>query len=292
VTPPLATDLFAAFMDDAEQEVAPARQYVGLVMRHLRSQAGLSQSELGSRINYTDSLIAHIEAGRRPPTPEFMAAADAAVGGAGLLIAGGRLTASVDHTCIRRAHPELEREAHSLHHWAPYTLPDFLQTEDYARALRRHQLPTLTASETELSLDVRRRQLSPLLGPERPTMTAVVDEAVLRRWAGGPEVMSEQLSWLLEWMEQPRVTVQVAPLDEPHYSPLTRPLVIAEHSRGRPTAYVEGHDGTTLIYKSEPVDMLVEHYGHLRAYALSPEASARLMRELAQKLDAGDTELR
>jgi transcriptional regulator with XRE-family HTH domain len=271
-----------------DQEYSPTRQYIGLVCGYAREQAGLTQKQLGQKIRYVDSLIAHIEAGRRMATPEFLDAAEAALPSRGLLSAATTLLATVDHTLTRRAHPELECEAIALHYWAPQIMPLLLQTEDYARALCRHRLPPLDDEQTRQAMDAWRDQQMFVPGDERPLLTFVLDEAVLRRHVGGAAVMHEQLMWLLEWMEQSGVTLQIAPQDDAYYPALPCPTVIVEHTKARVTAYIEGHAATTLVYRGEHVGPLVQHFGHLRGYALSPEASARLIRDLAWKLTVPD----
>ncbi|WP_405588980.1 helix-turn-helix domain-containing protein [Streptomyces sp. NBC_01190] len=104
----------------------------------------------------------------------------------------------------------------SLYH--PIVIPGQLQTEAYARALlaprdvpadRVVRLAALRAAR-------QRRLFDPEHGPE---VSVVLDEASLRRWVGGPEVMADQLRSIVELSRHPRVAISVLPLSAgAHYS--------------------------------------------------------------------------
>jgi hypothetical protein len=68
---------------------AVARQMFGLVVRHLRGQAGLSLRELGKRCHYDYSRLSRMENGEHLPDPALIQAVDTALGGGGLLPALG-----------------------------------------------------------------------------------------------------------------------------------------------------------------------------------------------------------
>jgi transcriptional regulator with XRE-family HTH domain len=277
-----------AFLTDADQPAEPRRQYIGLVLRYLREQAGLTQQQLGEKISWTCTLIAHIEAGRRAATPEFVEAVDAALDCSGLLKAGFHLAATTEHTRTRLIHPELEEDAPYLHYWAPYTIPDVLQTDSYARALHHYRHPSLTRDEVEQDVEKQRNHLDTLLAlrPAGAELVAILDQAALLRHVGGPQVMHDQLLHLAERTEEPGVTIQVLPLHSEHYPALMQPAALAERwaERGRTphhNVFVEGRDGVTWLYKSAQAESFIRHMANLRAYALSPESSAGLIREMA-----------
>ena len=59
----------------------------GMQLRVLRERAGLTRAELGKRLGYSEDLVASVELGRRIAKPELIDAADAVLGGDGLLTA-------------------------------------------------------------------------------------------------------------------------------------------------------------------------------------------------------------
>ncbi|MFC3548499.1 Scr1 family TA system antitoxin-like transcriptional regulator [Nonomuraea ferruginea] len=46
----------------------------------------------------------------------------------------------------------------------------------------------------------------------RARLSVILDESVLLRHIGGPEVMAEQLRYLLDMMARPYITVRIVPL--------------------------------------------------------------------------------
>ena len=58
--------------------------------------------------------------------------------------------------------------------------------------------------------DVVERRIT---GEDPLQLWAVIGEPALRRCVGGPDVLREQLEYLLKVIELPHVTVQVMPLD-------------------------------------------------------------------------------
>ena len=89
-------------------------------------------------------------------------------------------------------------------------VPGMLQTRDYARSLitvyDRDQGPPVIEQYIEFRM---KRQTA--LKAEGAEFFFVLDEAVLRRQVGGPEVMREQLAHLKEIAKLPNVTIQILP---------------------------------------------------------------------------------
>src|SRR6202044_3689781 len=67
--------------------VSPLRVF-GAMLRFYRTQAGLSQTDLGARVHFSGDLVSKIEMGQRIATEEFTAACD----GLPNLATGGALT--------------------------------------------------------------------------------------------------------------------------------------------------------------------------------------------------------
>ncbi|MEE1939805.1 helix-turn-helix transcriptional regulator [Streptomyces sp. TRM 70361] len=111
----------------------------------------------------------------------------------------------------------LESAANTLRGYEPHCVPGLLQTEDYARELLRTGFPTAPEEELDRRVALRMKRQSLLGGTGAPRLWVVMDETVLRRPVGGPEVMRAQIDRLLEVMVMPNVTVQVLPFEAgPH----------------------------------------------------------------------------
>jgi len=90
-------------------------------------------------------------------------------------------------------------------------VPGLLQTRAYAQAvvLLGHQRAAVEEVERRVNLRMERQGL--LRRPQAPQLWAVVDESVLRRPIGGPEVMREQIIALIEATKLPNVRLQIIP---------------------------------------------------------------------------------
>jgi hypothetical protein len=88
---------------------------------------------------------------------------------------------------------EIEAKAASMRWWEPLLIPGLLQTEDYARAVlstwRRD-----SADEVEAKVAIRLGRQSVLASAD---FRVLLDESVLHRRIGAPEVMAMQLEHLL-----------------------------------------------------------------------------------------------
>ena len=91
-------------------------------------------------------------------------------------------------------------------------MPGLLQTPDYARAIMASAWPRAPQEELDRRVRMRLTRQEVLARRDGPHLWAVVDEAALRRPVGGLEVLRSQLGQLIETAEEPRITLQVAPL--------------------------------------------------------------------------------
>jgi hypothetical protein len=104
----------------------------------------------------------------------------------------------------------LEDDATVIRIYQPNLVPGMLQTERYAWELigTQSDLP-LEAVRRQASLRAMRKQV--LGRDDAPRLSVILDEAVLRRPVGPPEVMREQYGRLAEIASTPGVTIQVLP---------------------------------------------------------------------------------
>lgn len=107
------------------------------------------------------------------------------------------------------AYVSLESEAAVIRLYEPQYVPGLLQTHDYAAALIRVGFPNASPEEVERHVALRLRRQDLLVKPEAPAIWAILDETVLRRPVGGPEVMREQIDRLVEATERPKVRIQI-----------------------------------------------------------------------------------
>lgn len=181
---------------------------------------------------------------------------------------------------------EAEDEASHIRTWQESTVPGLLQTEPYSRAIIGSVARMRGDSAEVIDRRVRARLLRrTLLERERPPrLAAVLDEAVLHRQVGGPDVMRGQLTYLAEMARRPHIDLQILPFDRGAHAGNDGRFVILSFDDGDPDLpYVEGQAGAVYLEDPGAVDRLNLTWGCVRDAALSVERSLDLLSRLAKE---------
>jgi transcriptional regulator with XRE-family HTH domain len=263
---------------DAEQPVSTAVENFAEELRAWRDRLGLSQAELGSRMGYSGSHLSSVETMARVPTFQFAKKADEALETPGTF---KRLQARI----TREAHPpwfapfvHFEAQAVRIHNWDARGLTGLLQTEDYARALIRAGKPGIAGDLIERDVAARVERQQVLDQEEPPFCWFVIAESALRSRFGGPAVMGAEMARLLELAQRPNVRIQVWPSGIPDCPGAQGPMTVFELAEGGgPVGYAEGYEAGRIIESPPEVAKLMLLFDLLRAGALSPADSVRMV---------------
>jgi hypothetical protein len=97
-------------------------------------------------------------------------------------------------------------------------VPGLLQTEAYARHIigGYNQVDPIAPGMVDRLVSIRLRRQQILARHPAPQMSVVLDQSILMRRVGGPEIMQEQLSRLARETERPGMTLQILPLETQH----------------------------------------------------------------------------
>lgn len=151
----------------------------------------------------------------------------------------------------------------------PRCVPGLLQTERRTRALYEMRTPLLNEDIIEQRVASRMDRQEILTYWPPPMVTAVIEETVLQRPLGGPEVHREQLEQLLKLGRLRNVELQVMPTDRSEHAGMGGPFVLLT-PKGKPqVGYIEAQSSSRLITDSEDVRILAARYGSIRAQALT-----------------------
>ncbi|MEU1593159.1 helix-turn-helix transcriptional regulator [Streptomyces sp. NPDC005708] len=216
------------YLDRTEPAPTLLKMLVGVQLTGMREDAGVSQEQAARTLGFSPAKLSRIEAGkgRKPPTEADVRALlqlyDADDYEASVLV---RLLLRAGEPgwwqrYDKRLMPEwfdrlvgLQEAAAAIRTFEIQYVPGLLQTAAYTRAVVERGLPTASSAEVERRVELRMRRGQLLLRPDTPQLWAILDESVLMRILGGPEVMREQLEYLAEMAERPHVTLQIVPLD-------------------------------------------------------------------------------
>lgn len=149
----------------------------------------------------------------------------------------------------------LEQAARLIRGYEVRAVPDLLQTPDYARAELARRHPGETRERLARRLELRLQRQHVLTRPGGPQLWAILDEAALRRPAGGRSLMRAQFDHLIEISERPNVRVQVLPFSYGVHPASGSPITLLRLPGGDlpDVIFLEHHnDG---IYPDRPADV-------------------------------------
>ncbi|MFK3980655.1 helix-turn-helix domain-containing protein [Micromonospora sp. NPDC050397] len=172
----------------------------------------------------------------------------------------------------------LESAAHELQNFETLVVPGLLQTEAYARAMTSEDAfqPAPEAIEQRVAARMERQKL---ITDGTLRLLAVMDEAVLHRQIGGPEVMRAQLAALLDASKRWNVTIQVIPFREGAYASMLSSFHILTFNESPGVVYIEGLTGD-LYAEGEDVRRCTVVFNALRASALSATDSTAMIKKV------------
>jgi transcriptional regulator with XRE-family HTH domain len=284
------------YLDHPQGGPTVLRIVLGGRLRRLREARGISREAAGEAIRASHAKISRLELGR--------------VGFKERDVADLLTLYGVTDPVRREEHLELARRANAPGWWYQYGdvlpswfethigleeaaaliwtyevqfVPGLLQTEDYARAVARLGYPRTLPREVERRVDMRMRRQKLLTAPQAPRLWAVMDEAVLRRPVGPPDVMRGQIHHLLAVARMPNVTLQVARFSVGGLAAAGGPVTILRFQEPDLPSVVYLEQLTSALYldKQEDVDTYRTVMDRVCVDAETPEDTVRFLRELA-----------
>jgi transcriptional regulator with XRE-family HTH domain len=283
---------------------AGPRRRLGAELRRLRNGAGLHLDQVAGQLGCSTSKISRLETGKGIPKPadvrELMSiygvAADTEREMLMRLVRESRTegwwASYTDGVASERffldepgRYAALETDAVALRSFDFGPLHGLLQIPDYSRAVLSAQLPNHSPQEIEQLVELRVRRQERLRGTDPLQFTVVVDESVLFREVGGPEVMAAQMRHLLDLMEMPHVVLRVLPFTaglrrahRDHFMLLEIP-----DDLGSDLVYIEGHAGETFLESESDVDLYRDVFDDALARSLDARASRDAVRDGAAR---------
>lgn len=186
---------------------------------------------------------------------------------------------------------EFEEEAAKVSAASLGMVPGLAQTPAYARALMIDGPVKLSEQEIESRVEIRAKRQEILTASDDPTVLwAVLDEAVVRRTVGEPEVMRGQLERLMELAHLPNVTLQVVPFSAGAHPAIAGPFSILESPSdedGLPdtaTVYLETVVSQVLMEDQQQVQVYETAFQRAIAKALPVAATIALIAQAARDL--------
>jgi transcriptional regulator with XRE-family HTH domain len=275
------------------------RRRLGTELRRLREAHSIKLEEVAEQLGVAASTLSRIETGKAPTRSAYLTAMLEMYG--------------VDDPGQRQVLIDMAREGHRKGWWAAYedVLPTgfgiyvgleaeaaslrayeslvvhgLLQTEEYARAVTTTVHRKLATDEIERLVSLRMHRQDAMLRADPLELWLILDEAVVRRAVGGPELMHNQLTHLADASLWPNVTLQLLPFSSGPHPFLNGPFCIIEFpERYDPdVVYTENVAGQAYLERDRDVRICAEGFDLLRAAALSPADSRDRISAIASEI--------
>lgn len=284
--------------DGARAGSTVARMMLGGQLRRHREAAGVTPDEAGWHIRASRAKISRLETGRarckERDVLDLLAlyGVDDAETVTGLLVLIGQARAQDWWAGFSDVLPAwfepylgMEAAASVIRAFDLQFVCGLFQTEEYAHAVTVRGHRGARAAEIERRVAVRMKRQELLTAADPPRVWAVLDEAVLRRPAGGTAVMRAQVRRLLEMAELPAVTLQVLPFSAGAHDAGGTFMILRFAERDVPdVVYVEQLTGATYADKPEAVDGHRDVMNRLASAALAPAATAGFLAGMLREM--------
>ena len=271
------------------------RRRLGIELRRLREDAGLTIDQVAGALECSDSKISRIETGQVSATPRDVRDMLHLYG-----VAGQRQDALLQSAREARqrdwwqAYSDtlivplvgMEAAAASIRIYETLLVPGLFQTREYADTVIRTVRPDLRPEEVERWVEFRLARQSLLARDPPPALSAVLDEAMLRRPVGGPAVMRDQLHHLARVATLPTVTLQVLAFSAGHHPGMSGAFTIFSFPEPADpdVVYLEHTKSDLYLESEEEIRRYAAAFDQLRTMALAPEDSIALVASLAASL--------
>lgn len=181
------------------------------------------------------------------------------------------------------AYVSLETGAKTLRTYEPHYVTGLLQTRDYARGVLRGGFPNGSEEELERRVELRLRRRSLLERADAPTLWVVMEEAVLHRVVGGPQVMREQIDRLLEVTELEHVSLDIVPFSAGAHVGACAPFTYFRFEEPELPDIVYSELLSASVYLDERADVAAHLEAHSRMALASPQDTKALLNRMRKE---------
>lgn len=266
-------------------------------LKQFREAAGLTGEQVAEQMGWSVAKVYRIEGDRVRVLPRDVARLLTLYG-----ITGEQADAVLELARLARAKdwwhqysgaiPEwfqfyvgLEAATSAMQEYNAELVTGLLQTQAYARAVMAAAMRADADDEMERQIAVRLERQKRLTAPDAPTLWAVMNEAVLHRHVGGPQIMRDQLAHIDQIAGRSNVTVQVLPFTAGAHPAMLGSFTVMQFPdpADRDVVYLEAETGALYLEKPEDVRRYSLMIDYLRAQALGPAESRALIAQLAAR---------
>lgn len=273
----------------------PGARDLGAELKAARLRAGLTQKQVGERIERQQHRVSKWEQGIGLPTEADLGKLLLVYEIAGeeqedfrrLLqeaAAPDRVSPGVGRRLASLI--ESERRARRIVNVEPLFIPGLCQTRDYAHAIMAGG--GLTREQANQRVDVRMDRQALLADDNAPEFVAIIGVHALIHPPCDRPTMIEQLEKLLAMAELPTVSILVLPLDIGYSPALYGPFALIEPRKGEPVVRQEHLAATTTLTNTRDVRTYRTAVDDIHRQAMSADLSVAFIRKLLKEWSMED----
>jgi transcriptional regulator with XRE-family HTH domain len=274
---------------------AVARRWLAYELRRLREDKGLAQRDVGKACGWSGVKVSYLENAQQNVAdddldkllplyevpegdrPDFYAAGEASRQKGWWERYGEDVVPPFFGEFIG-----LEQGASLIRTFEPMIVPGLLQIRDYMVHAISAGLARRTDRVISQIIEVRTARQEVLTRATNPArLVAVVDESVVRRVVGGPQVMAAQMRHILDLCRRENVELYVVPFEHgitPGMNAASQRIL--HFARSEPAiVYMEASEGAQWIEDQAEVDQNDLAFGELVHAALTLDDSLAMIRD-------------
>lgn len=271
-------------------------QMLGHALRRLREQTGRTTRDVAGDLGQDQATVSRIETGFSPPAEDKVVALlniynvdDESERAVMLRLArdvwrrGWYDSYSDSMTEKVVEFTWLESRAVTIRSYYATVMPGLLQIRDYAHTV--HEAVAEPGLDVDRVVEARMLRKQILTKEEPARYEGVLDEMLLRRPVGGPDVMRRQLEHLLELTKWPNVELRVLPVAVGAHASLDGAFEILELPSPYPAVGYSNTPAGIIYTETDGVERLDAIYDQLRTNAADPKESVALIRAAVKEFE-------
>ncbi|WP_089330721.1 helix-turn-helix domain-containing protein [Actinomadura meyerae] len=263
-------------------------------LRQQREKAGLTMEGAAAALGWSRPKLLRFETAKTRPKPsDVEEMLDLYGGDEGIKLALMQLARDIRkrgwwsafNDVLTGSFAELEDDAIAIRSWQVQFIPGLLQTSDYAMALIRVLSPEDSEDVLLRRLQARMARRAILERENAPSYTVVLDESVLRRAVGGPQIMARQLEALASASAKPNISIRVMPISVGEHAGMDGPFVALSFAGelDQDVIYLEGMGGEIYVEDVGQVARGNVRFDRICEQALAEEDSLALIADIAKE---------
>lgn len=282
----------------AVQDPTVQRRRLRMELRKARDAAGLKQADVARAMDWSPSKLIRIERGDVSVSTNDLKALLNHYGVKDRIQVNGLLdlARSARGASFYDQYGDLlkpgfkeylayEASASVIRQYDPVLIPGLLQTEEYARAILKHNAG-FDDDKVEKAWTVRQHRQDVHERDDPPDMLFVLDEAALRRNVGRGQVMLHQLEQLKSVAANKHVSLQILPFAVGAHPGMQGNFIMLEFADPNldNLVHLESINEITIRDDTDQIARYLDRFSQLQELALSPDDSVDLLDRMISEM--------